>query len=707
MEPQINYTNEKLHQAFIDQVFEGEKKVYREEGLDDSAIAFTDNAMVLEMMSGHNPHDIRKGLAKAEVSKKVKTSLIGVLDDVCKQDKNDGTTYCERAAKQWNGKKDANGPLFEGPKFGAEEFTVIHFAGPVKYGTTEVDKVKFLPPSMWEKNGIDLKCPQIESFVTKNKDKVPQSLLDFFSEKAGNEYFLHIDKRRKARLAEAERAGGGAAASPGKSPGAGPKTIVSKFNVEIEAFFKTLLTGADPKFIRTINPRPKGIPAPPTMGQRFNLQRVLTQLKYTGILDTVRVRASGYIIRKKYEEFAHTWVFPCNLLPDDCPLQAGMQKKEFAEKLQGDPDLSKEVIRLLFSQPEYAVNVADEVLEGKTMIFIKKLSTIVKLNERKEQMMIEVAQIAKAEVQMAALALRWYRHSHAPDGLPLATTGCWSGSAYQRKVKAATKLQASYRTWLTIYGKGQHPGVRGVKSLWSKKGAWVSIIALKKQFGDAMPLAEGWGMGYLARRKDSPFAARKAEAIADGQWNVGGRGGGLLGQRKRRGRSRAAPGADAAAIKMNGDFDRVFGGVAAKTEAGAHRMGARPDAMRAALAAAAAEAARACPRSKDEAKLRMLTREYIAADNLQFQLGRAVKLLHEERPARDELQRFLLAALRGERPESSRREDGSGGRATDYIDRNGGFALLKPALFAVAKHRPDDAKEYVSTFLTTAIRSLS
>ena len=120
--------------------------------------------------------------------------------------------------KQWTGKKDANGPLFEGPKFGFEEFTVIHFAGPVKYGTTEVDKVKFLPPSMWEKNGIDLKCPQIESFVTKNKDKVPQSLLDFFSEKAGNEYFLHIDKRRKARLAEAERAGGGAAASPGKSP---------------------------------------------------------------------------------------------------------------------------------------------------------------------------------------------------------------------------------------------------------------------------------------------------------------------------------------------------------------------------------------------------------------------------------------------------------------------------------------------------------
>ena len=138
-----------------------------------------------------------------------------------------GTTYCERVDKQWKGKQDANGDLFQGPKFGAgpslcrlfpaiyarfrsvshffrlflalfrshvalvrsclalfpsisrsisafvcghlslthslgaEEFTVVHFAGPVTYGTTEVDKGKFLPPSMWEKNGIEKTCPQV------------------------------------------------------------------------------------------------------------------------------------------------------------------------------------------------------------------------------------------------------------------------------------------------------------------------------------------------------------------------------------------------------------------------------------------------------------------------------------------------------------------------------------------------------------------
>lgn len=92
------------------------------------------------------------------------------------------------------------------------------------------------------------------------------------------------------------------AQSGGGEKGTVSATIVSKFNVEIESFFVQLLTGATPKFIRCINPRPKGVAAPATMGQRFNLQRVLAQLRYTGILDTVRVRQAGYIIRKPYEQ---------------------------------------------------------------------------------------------------------------------------------------------------------------------------------------------------------------------------------------------------------------------------------------------------------------------------------------------------------------------------------------------------------------------
>ena len=244
----INYTNEKLHQCFINEVFETEKKVYRDEGLDPSAINFTDNAKVLEMVTGCNPHDVsgKTGATPKDIKAKMKISLFGILDDVCKQEKNTGVTYCERVMKQWTGAEDANGPLFEAPRFGAEEFSVVHFAGPVKYGTTEVDKVKFLPPSQWDKQGIDKSCPQIDSFLTKNKDKVPQSLLDFFTENAKNDYYQHITRPdRDGTVA-------GSASGAGSTGASEMKTTVSKFNLEIEAFFKQLLTGANPKFIRAL-----------------------------------------------------------------------------------------------------------------------------------------------------------------------------------------------------------------------------------------------------------------------------------------------------------------------------------------------------------------------------------------------------------------------------------------------------------------------
>eukprot|EP01051_Picozoa_sp_SAG22_P001532 SAG22_NODE_61_length_23387_cov_34.380582_20_plen_444_part_00 len=196
-----------LHQTFINEVFETEKRIFRDEGLDPGAIEFTDNAMVLEMISGeeapppvllpfhlplqpslaavlcpsfpcdsfhcphigprlgvachpkgHNPHDgpaPPSGQASPKpVRDKKRKSLFGLLDDAGKKESNEGSHYCDSVVKKWDGAKDANGPLFVKPKFNnkegrPEEFTVIHFAGPVVYGTTNVDKTKFLPPSQW------------------------------------------------------------------------------------------------------------------------------------------------------------------------------------------------------------------------------------------------------------------------------------------------------------------------------------------------------------------------------------------------------------------------------------------------------------------------------------------------------------------------------------------------------------------------------
>jgi len=195
------------------------------------------------------------------------------------------------------------------------------------------------------------------------------------------------------------------------------------------------------------------------MGQRFNLQRVLTQLRYTGILDTVRVRASGYIIRKKYEDFAHLYVHPCNLLDEGNSLQGGLSDMDFSEKLRGDADLSKEVIRALFGKADYKVP-KDEWLEGKTMIFVKKLNTLQTLNKVKEDMMIEVIKREKAKERMGALALKCLFRSTARHCLPGAShrkmhqgqgiSGGWCPSSTELQISTARRLQKLWRMYLNL-----------------------------------------------------------------------------------------------------------------------------------------------------------------------------------------------------------------------------------------------------------------
>eukprot|EP01051_Picozoa_sp_SAG22_P024952 SAG22_NODE_7163_length_769_cov_1.419403_1_plen_155_part_10 len=73
--------NNNSHQTFINEVFQAEIRVYEAEGLDASAIKFTDNSQVLEMVSGYNPHKPETTSTALEV----KRSVFGHLDTVTNQ----------------------------------------------------------------------------------------------------------------------------------------------------------------------------------------------------------------------------------------------------------------------------------------------------------------------------------------------------------------------------------------------------------------------------------------------------------------------------------------------------------------------------------------------------------------------------------------------------------------------------------------------
>ena len=64
----------------------------------------------------------------------------------------------------------------------------------------------------------------------------------------------------------------------------------------------------------------------------------------------MQVRASGYIIRKKFEDFAPPYLHPCNMLAETVPegenhpLQGDLDDLAFAEKVGGDKQLATDVI---------------------------------------------------------------------------------------------------------------------------------------------------------------------------------------------------------------------------------------------------------------------------------------------------------------------------------------------------------------------------
>ncbi|XP_062564164.1 unconventional myosin-IXa-like isoform X3 [Armigeres subalbatus] len=75
-----------------------------------------------------------------------------------------------------------------------------------------------------------------------------------------------------------------------------PLTVTAQFQISLIALMETL-NQANPFFIRCIKSNPNKI------SNQFDEATVTRQLRYTGMLETVRIRRAGYNVRLTYEEF--------------------------------------------------------------------------------------------------------------------------------------------------------------------------------------------------------------------------------------------------------------------------------------------------------------------------------------------------------------------------------------------------------------------
>ncbi|XP_030259158.1 unconventional myosin-X [Sparus aurata] len=154
-------------------------------------------------------------------------------------------------------------------------------------------------------------------------------------------------------------------------------TVSSQFKASLHSLMATLST-ADPYFIRCIKPNKHKMP------DQFDQTLVLNQLRYSGMLETVKIRRTGFPVRRPFQDFC-------------CRYKVLMR----GVMLPDDPRGS--CVQLLHL---YDSSVADWQL-GKTKVFLRE-SLEHRLEKQREMEVLKAAMIIQAHV-MGYMARKQYR----------------------------------------------------------------------------------------------------------------------------------------------------------------------------------------------------------------------------------------------------------------------------------------------------------
>lgn len=165
------------------------------------------------------------------------------MDEECKFPNSTDKTLLEKLHTNF-----AKHKHYTQPRKSGTSFVIIHYAGEVSY--------------------------EISSFLEKNRDTIYDDIIEL-----GRASLNPLI----SKLFEEDTS-------------TGKKTVGAQFKDQVNALMQTL-SATSPHYIRCIKPN--------TMKEsnNFDDQLVLLQLRFSGMLDTVRIRKSGYPIRFDLQEF--------------------------------------------------------------------------------------------------------------------------------------------------------------------------------------------------------------------------------------------------------------------------------------------------------------------------------------------------------------------------------------------------------------------
>ncbi|XP_062560634.1 myosin-IIIb-like isoform X2 [Armigeres subalbatus] len=364
----INIANEQIQYYFNQHIFTWEQQEYMAEGIPVDLVEFADNRPVLDMLLSRP------------------LGLLALLDEESRFPRSNDRSLIEKFHNNVKSK------FYQRPKSDAVCFAVHHFAGRVVYqadGFLEKNR-NFLPAeiiqlirqSQYDMIRFLFQCP-----ITKTGNLY--SAIQDTGSRQNVSSFIKVDTKEKFNsrgLASQSRA---------------QQTVATYFRYSLMDLLQKMVTGT-PQFIRCIKPNDM------KAAKSFEPVKVLKQLRYTGVLETIRIRQHGFSHRLAFAEFLKRYYF----------LGYGFEERVIA---------SRESCRLLLVRLKM-----DGWALGKSKVFLKyyHFEYLSKLYEEHVRKIILVQ----------ACVRRWLAKAFIKREKQLAA---------QREALSAVTLQKHVRGWLT------------------------------------------------------------------------------------------------------------------------------------------------------------------------------------------------------------------------------------------------------------------
>ncbi|XP_010135495.1 PREDICTED: myosin-IIIa, partial [Buceros rhinoceros silvestris] len=281
----INIANEQIQFYFNQHVFAWEQNEYLYEGVDARVIEYEDNRPLLDMF-------LQKPMG-----------LLSLLDEESRFPQATDQTLVEKFEDNLKSK------YFWRPKRVDLTFGIYHYAGKVLYNAS----------GFLAKNRDTLPA-DIVLLLRSSENNLTRQLVTHPLTKTGN--LAHTKSKTtisyqmwtpQKSISHTKNEAGDTGHHPRETTSMKTQTVASYFRYSLMDLLSKMVVG-QPHFVRCIKPNND------RQANKFDKEKVLVQLRYTGILETARIRRQGYSHRILFANFIKRYYLICYKSNDDPPV---------------------------------------------------------------------------------------------------------------------------------------------------------------------------------------------------------------------------------------------------------------------------------------------------------------------------------------------------------------------------------------------------